>query len=130
MSALLLRPYVGRLSDRVGRRPLLVGGALLAAAALGLTATVDSLWAVVALRLLAGVAEASFFVAAFAALADLAPPDRLGEALSYNSLGLYLGLALGPPLGELLVETWSFAVCVDRSRRAGPPRGRGHRRCR
>jgi predicted MFS family arabinose efflux permease len=109
VSALLLRPYAGRLSDRVGRRPLLVGGAVLAAAALGLTATVDSLWAVVALRLLAGVAEASFFVAAFAALADLAPPDRLGEALSYNSLGLYLGLALGPPLGELLVETWSFA---------------------
>ena len=45
----------------------------------------------VALRLLAGVAEAAFFVASFAALADLAPPDRMGEALSYNSLGLYLG---------------------------------------
>ena len=64
------------------------------AAALGLTATVDSIWAVVALRLLAGVAEAAFFVASFAALVDLAPPDRMGEALSYNSLGLYLGLAL------------------------------------
>jgi MFS family permease len=108
--ALLLRPYAGRLSDTIGRRPLLVGGALVAAAALALTAAVDSLWAVVALRLLAGVAEAAFFVAAFAALADLAPPERMGEALSYNSLGLYLGLGLGPPLGELIVEQQGFAA--------------------
>ena len=110
VSALLLRPYAGRLSDRVGRRPLLVGGALVAAAALGLTAAVDSFWVVVALRLLAGVAEAAFFVASFAALADLAPLDRMGEALSYNSLGLYLGLALGPPLGEWMAERWGFAT--------------------
>ena len=108
VSALLLRPYAGRLSDTVGRQPLLVAGALLAAAALGLTAIVDSLWLVVALRLLAGVAEAAFFVASFAALADLAPPERMGEALSYNSLGLYLGLALGPPLGELMMERQGF----------------------
>ena len=108
VSALLLRPYAGRLSDTVGRRPLLVAGALVAAAALGLTAIVDSLWLVVALRLLAGVAEAAFFVASFAALADLAPPERMGEALSYNSLGLYLGLALGPPLGELMMERQGF----------------------
>jgi predicted MFS family arabinose efflux permease len=32
----------------------------------------------------------------------------MGEALSYNSLGLYLGLTLGPPLGELLVRTAGF----------------------
>ncbi|HET7736691.1 MAG TPA: MFS transporter [Nocardioidaceae bacterium] len=108
VSALVLRPFVGRLSDTIGRLPLIIGGALLAAVALALTASVDSLAMVIALRLLAGVAEASFFVATFAALADLAPPSRMGEALSYNSLGLYLGLAFGPPLGELLVETWSF----------------------
>jgi predicted MFS family arabinose efflux permease len=59
---------------------------------------------VVAIRLVQGVAEAAFFVAGFALLADLAPPARMGEALSYNSLGLYLGIALGPPLGELLIE--------------------------
>ena len=51
-----------------------------------------------------GVAEAFFFVAAFAALADLAPPGRAGEALSFNSLALYLGIALGPLLGELMLD--------------------------
>jgi predicted MFS family arabinose efflux permease len=110
ISALVLRPFAGRLSDSRGRRPLLVGGAALCAVAMCLTALVDSLALVVGLRLLVGVAEAAFFVASFAALADLAPPSRLGEALSYNSLGLYLGLALGPPLGEVLVETISYAA--------------------
>jgi predicted MFS family arabinose efflux permease len=45
-----------------------------------------------------------------AALVDLAPQSRMGEALSYNSLGLYLGLTAGPPLGELLVRTVGFAA--------------------
>ncbi len=110
VTALVLRPFAGRLSDTVGRRPLLLGGALLCAVAMLLTAVVQSLALVVVLRLSLGVAEAAFFVASFAAVADLAPASRLGEALSYNSLGLYLGLALGPPLGEVLVRTLGFTA--------------------
>lgn len=110
ITALVLRPFAGRLCDTVGRRPLLMGGALLCAVSMLLTARVESLALVVLLRLLLGVAEAAFFVASFAALADLAPPSRMGEALSYNSLGLYVGLALGPPLGEVLVRGVGFTA--------------------
>ncbi|MET9226421.1 MFS transporter [Lentzea sp. NPDC003310] len=119
VSALLLRPVAGRLTDRLGRRPLFVGGAAGAALSFALTALGPDLPALLALRLLLGVAEAAFFVAAFAALVDIAPPDRLGEALSFNSLGLYLGLAFGPPLGEVLAQrsfpaAWlaAAALCV------------------
>jgi len=108
VSALLLRPVAGRLADTRGRRPLLVGGALISAVGMLGTAYADNLGLVVVLRLLLGVAEAAFFVASIAALADLAPPNRMGEATSYNSLGLYLGLAFGPPLAELLVRTGGF----------------------
>lgn len=110
LSAFVLRPFVGRLSDLHGRRPFLVGGALLAAISLASLALTENIVVIVALRLLAGVAEAAFFVAGFAALADVAPPARLGEALAYNSLGLYLGIALGPPLGEILVRTFGFGL--------------------
>ena len=110
VSALLLRPVAGRLADIRGRRPLLVGGALISAVGMLGTAYAESLELVVALRLLLGVAEAAFFVASIAALADLAPPTRMGEATSYNSLGLYLGLAFGPPLAELLVRAGGFSV--------------------
>lgn len=110
VSALILRPFAGRLSDTRGRRPLLLGGAVLCVVGMVLTALVGSLTHVVAARLLLGVGEAAFFVASFATLVDIAPPNRLGEALSYNSLGLYLGLALGPPLGEVLVGRAGFAA--------------------
>lgn len=110
VTALVLRPFAGRLCDSRGRRPLLVGGAVLCAIAMFLTAFVHTLALIIVLRLVLGVAEAAFFVASFAAVADLAPPSRLGEALSYNSLGLYLGLAFGPPLGEFLVDAVSFTA--------------------
>jgi predicted MFS family arabinose efflux permease len=110
VTALILRPYAGRASDRYGRRPLLVWGALLCAVATALTLLVPNLASLVGLRLVLGVAEAFFFVAGFAAVADLAPPNRTGEALSYNSLSLYLGIALGPLLGETLLEAGGFAM--------------------
>lgn len=108
VTALVLRPYAGRLTDTWGRRPMLLGGAAIAAVGMLGHVYADSLAELIALRLLLGVGEAAFFVAGFAAVADLAPPDRTGEALSYNSLGLYLGIALGPPLGELLVREGGF----------------------
>jgi predicted MFS family arabinose efflux permease len=56
------------------------------------------------IRLLLGAAEALFSVADFAALADLAPPGRAGEALSWNSLVLYVGIAVGSGVGQLRIS--------------------------
>ena len=108
VTALILRPWAGRESDRRGRRPLLVAGALLCAVAIAAHALTTSLPILIGLRLVLGVAEALFFVAGFAMLADLAPPNRAGEALSFNSLALYLGIAFGPGLGELLLGIGGF----------------------
>jgi MFS family permease len=69
---------------------------------------VESVAALVALRVLLGAAEAMYFVAGFAALADLAPPQRAGEALSLNSLALYVGIAAGPLLGQALLRWGGF----------------------
>jgi predicted MFS family arabinose efflux permease len=110
VTALVLRPYAGRMTDRWGRRPPLIGGALVCAIVLAAHALVGDLAALVGLRLLLGVAEAFFFVAGFAAVADLAPPGRAGEALSFNSLSLYLGIALGPLLGHWLLDAGGFGL--------------------
>jgi predicted MFS family arabinose efflux permease len=62
------------------------------------------------LRLLTGVGEAFFFVGAVTAMADLAPAERRGEAISLFSLSLYVGLALGPPAGEAVVNLVGFGT--------------------
>src|SRR3954452_19393260 len=93
LSTLVLRPLAGRWTDRHGRRPLLIGGAgLFTVLVVGHLLVTGLPWLLV-LRLLMGGAEALYFVAGFAALADLAPPGRAGEALSYNSLALFVGIA-------------------------------------
>lgn len=108
ITTLLLRPWVGRWTDLHGRRWMLVGGAAAFAVIILGHLVVDNLVALVVLRLLLGAAEAMFFVAGFAALADLAPPDRAGEALSLNSLSLYVGIAAGPLLGQALLRWGGF----------------------
>ncbi|MDQ6683304.1 MAG: MFS transporter, partial [Chloroflexota bacterium] len=110
VTALIMRPWTGRLADRRGRRPMFTAGALLAALAIAAHALTADLAVLIGLRLVLGVAEAIFFVAGFAILADLAPPNRAGEALSFNSLALYLGLAFGPSTGELLLAIGGFTM--------------------
>ena len=63
LAALAARPFVGWVADRFGRRPLLVGGALLTAAATGLTLLVTTLLPFVAVRAMLGIGEAAFLVA-------------------------------------------------------------------
>ena len=62
------------------------------------------------MRLLLGVGEALFFVAGFAAATDLAPAHRRGEAISLISLSLYLGIAIGPVIGETLQGALGYAA--------------------
>jgi MFS family permease len=80
-----------------------------AVAVLGHLLVTDMFWLVV-LRLILGTAEAAYFVAGFAALADLAPPGRAGEALSYNSLALFVGIATGPLVGQALIDLGGFPL--------------------
>lgn len=100
LSAVLLRPFSGRLSDVRGRRLLLVAGAGLVTVSVAGYVFVSSLIPLLALRLVTGAGEAFFYVGAASAINDIAPDERRGEALSFFSLALYAGMAIGPILGE------------------------------
>lgn len=109
-AAAIIRPWAGRLGDRKGRRILMVGGAgILGVSVLGYTVA-TSLGLLLAFRLLSGVGEAAMFVGAATAIQDMAPADRRAEAASYYSVALYLGLAVGPTLGEQLVDGPGYDV--------------------
>ena len=102
VGAICLRPFAGRIGDSVGRRVLIVGGALIVAGTTACYGLVHALWFLVALRVASGFGEAGFFVGAATMITDLAPSDRRGEAVSYWSVAVYGGLSFGPVLGSVL----------------------------
>jgi MFS family permease len=107
-AALAVRPFVGRLGDRRGRRPLMIiGGLVVGGSVLGY-GVADSVLSITLWRLVSGAGEAFFFTGASVAIADLAPEERRGEAVSFFSLALYIGIGIGPFIGELLIETAGF----------------------
>jgi MFS family permease len=94
----------GWLADRWGRRPLLImcWGAM--ALRLGLIATAQSPWHIIAYQSLDGIANAMFAVLAAAWVTDrLADPRRSGEAQVIVGCCLVLGSAVGPALASGLV---------------------------
>ncbi len=108
LSALLLRPVIGRLADRRGRKPFLAAApVIIVVSSLGL-AVADSLAAVVALRILQGVAGAAFYTSAATVATDLAPDGRRAEFISRFSLFLYAGFAVGPTIAEWSVSHHGF----------------------
>ena len=110
VSTIVLRLWAGRWSDFYGRRRLIVAGCLgFALVTLG-HLLVNELFTLVLVRLLLGACEALVFVAALAALADIVPAGRMGEGLSLNSLALYGGMAMGPVLGQLLLQAWGYSA--------------------
>lgn len=110
LSAFFLRPWAGRVADRWGRRPLMLAGAGLFAASTLAYGLASSPAALAGLRLLTGAGEALFWVGALTAVADLAPAERRGEAMSLASLSLYMGIGVGPLLGELAIDRLGFAA--------------------
>jgi MFS family permease len=110
VTALVLRPWAGRLGDRRGRRPLMVLGGAIVGASVAAYLVAGSVTVLVAFRLLSGVGEAFFFTGAASAVNDLAPESRRGEAVSFFSLALYVGIGVGPLLGEALIGAGGFVA--------------------
>lgn len=93
----------GPVSDRIGRRPVLIGGALLFAAASLLMATTSSAPAFLALRLLQAIGASAALVATFATVRDVYAERPEGVTI-YGLFSAMLAFvpALGPIAGALI----------------------------
>lgn len=112
----VLKPVFGTLADRVGARPVLVGGLIAFAAASALFVAVRDPGLLWAARLGQGAAASAFSPAASALVARLNP--RAGHGRAFGSYGFFksIGYTAGPLLGGVLVWagglTLLFAVLM------------------
>lgn len=100
----LLKPVFGTLADRVGARPVLLGGLLAFAAASALYLAGSSTGLLWAARLGQGVAASAFSPSASALVARLNPAARHGRAFGSYGFWKSVGYTLGPLLGGVLVH--------------------------
>lgn len=105
---LLISIPVGRLADRIGRRPLLLGGLLLTGLGSIMIALSGALSPLLLGRTVQGVGATLSWVAALALVSDLARPGRKGEALGFAFAANSLGAVGGPALGGIAGGTVSF----------------------
>ena len=105
VTAIAARPAIGRLGDERGRRFLVVSGCFLTALTIFGHVWADTYAVILIMRLLIGAFQGAFFVGSAAMVSDLAPEDRRGEALNWFSVSIYLGMALGPWMGEA-TKSW------------------------
>ncbi|MGW8264901.1 MAG: MFS transporter [Longimicrobiales bacterium] len=101
VAQLFLAPLWGRLSDRVGRRPILILGLLGSAVSYVVFAFAGSLSVLFLSRILAGIGGATVPVAQ-AYIADITPPEKRAGNLGLIGAAFGLGFIFGPALGGIL----------------------------
>lgn len=95
---------MGQLSDRIGRRGVLLTSLTVIGAAQILLATQPPLWAILVARCLQGFATGGFFGTCSAFLVELAPVERRSAMSVLSSVSVRAGLGLGPGLGGVFAQ--------------------------
>jgi MFS family permease len=116
LTGIVCRPIAGHLADSRGRKPTVIGGALLAAIAGALYFVPAGIPGLIVARFFLGAGEGTVFTAGSAWNVDMAPEERRGRMIGLYGLAIWTGLTLGPPIGVLLQHAggfhlvWAFAA--------------------
>ncbi len=105
----VLQGPIGWLSDRIGRKPFIVGGLVVLAPSVLVQGLVTSPWTMLVARAFHGVAVAMVFAPALAAAGDLAAEGRSGTTLSVLTMAFGFGTAVGP-LASGVLFGYGFVV--------------------
>ncbi|RYG48244.1 MFS transporter, partial [bacterium] len=103
LAQLIANPFLGRLSDRIGRRKVLLVTTALSIAGSVFYAHADTYWFSFGARLLAGLAAANLGVA-FAYVADVTTPENRASGVGKIGMALGLGFIFGPVLGATILQ--------------------------
>ena len=101
-------PYFGRTSDRVGRKPFIIGGLLgyaAVAVAFYFTTNVNVL---ITIRFFQGIFSAMMMPVLQAYVGDITPDGREGFTMGIFNLATFVGLGMGPLFGGVIGDYWGL----------------------
>jgi MFS family permease len=102
----------GALSDRIGRKPLIVAGMILQAAAIGVIAAGSSFTVWLGAAIALGLGTALVYPTLIAAIADVAEPSWRGSAVGVYRLWRDLGFAIGAIVAGLIADAAGIAAAI------------------
>jgi MFS family permease len=108
-SRLLFQIPVGRLSDHLGRKPLIIAGLILMAPVTVLLGEAGTTIQLTGLRLIQGIGSAGIAAPAMALAADLSTSGGEGRQMSITTMGFGLGISVGPLIAGILA-VFSFRL--------------------
>ncbi|SHN47038.1 MFS transporter [Cryptosporangium aurantiacum] len=110
VAAVVVRPFTAPAIQNWGFQRLILLGGVAGALATAGNAFANSFAALLALRLVSGAALAILFVACTARVMATTPADQRSAAVSYFSVAPYLGLGLGPVVGQPCYDAFGFTT--------------------
>jgi MFS family permease len=110
LTAGISRPFSGRLTDTVGRVPVMAVGSIVCFVCGLLYPVLTSVAGFLFLRLMHGFSTGFKPTATAAYVADIAPKERWGEALGIHGLFFSTGMAVGPAIGGFITLYFSINV--------------------
>ena len=107
-----MQPVMGWCADRFGPARVLAGGFLLWSLATALAGFAGGLVGLVALRLLMGVGEATFYPSALSLLSQNVAPTQRARATATMQFGAVIGPAVGTLLGGLIMVRYGWRAML------------------
>lgn len=104
----LSRPFSGKLTDTIGRMPVMVFGTLVCVVCSALYPVLGTVGAFLLLRFFHGFSTGFKPTASTAYIADIVPESRRGEALGISGVSMNIGASIAPPFGSWLTQVWSL----------------------
>lgn len=110
LTAGFARPFSGKLTDTIGRVPVMAFGSIVCFVCGGLYPFVHTIAGFLLLRFLHGFSTGTKPTATSAYVADIIPEDRRGEAQGMLGIFTATGMSIGPSIGSYLTDWTSINV--------------------
>lgn len=110
LTAGLSRPFSGKITDTVGRVPVMAFGSIVCFVCGFLYPYLLTVWGFLMLRLVHGFSTGTKPTATAAYVADVVPATRRGEAMGTLGLFTAMGMSLGPAIGSWLAHDYSMNI--------------------